>query len=166
MPLVIRSFQDLNCRTLSNALAKSFILGSWRPSRGKVESIADSCPWLINSSFEPQLSYIHISLYISTHVCVYVTVCLVSQLFEAFHPFSVAILLPTPCRPSAAKRCCLVLRRGKPRTMKHPSCRWTPCCRTTVWGRFVRKLWWARSLAQTGRRPSGVSIPCSQLRST
>ena len=54
MPLVIRSFQDLNCRTLSNALAKSFILGSWRPSRGKVESIADSCPWLFNSCFEPQ----------------------------------------------------------------------------------------------------------------
>ena len=54
MPLLIRSFLDLNSRTLSNVFANSLILGSWRPSRGRVESIADSCPWLFNSCFEPQ----------------------------------------------------------------------------------------------------------------
>ena len=54
MPLLIRSFFDVSSRTLSNVFANSLILGSWRPSRGKVESIADSCPWLFNSCFEPQ----------------------------------------------------------------------------------------------------------------
>ena len=98
MPLVIRSFLDLNSRTLSNALANSLVLVSWRPSRGNVDSIADSCPWLMNSSFEPQHSYIHISLYISTHVCVYVTVCFVSQVCEA-PSFSQVSYSPRYVRP-------------------------------------------------------------------